>query len=168
MGHDGSDAFTEIKKRGGRTIAESEDSAVVYGMPAELVEKGRRKLGLGRGKNRRAAFNLGRHGKGKTMALVKAESNCKQPGPVPAEAAELRGARGRTWRTPRCGSPHDTPHARHRSLPDAAAKLVSRLKREQDAAVREAILNTLVRLNDPNGYQRAGRLPSQRRCGPAQ
>jgi two-component system chemotaxis response regulator CheB len=40
MGHDGSDAFTEIKKRGGRTIAESEDSAVVYGMPAELVKKG--------------------------------------------------------------------------------------------------------------------------------
>jgi len=40
MGHDGSDAFTEIKRRGGRTIAESEDSAVVYGMPAELVRKG--------------------------------------------------------------------------------------------------------------------------------
>ncbi|HZL49965.1 MAG TPA: chemotaxis-specific protein-glutamate methyltransferase CheB [Terracidiphilus sp.] len=40
MGHDGSDAFTEIKKRGGHTIAESEESAVVYGMPAELVRKG--------------------------------------------------------------------------------------------------------------------------------
>ncbi|HEY1159154.1 MAG TPA: chemotaxis-specific protein-glutamate methyltransferase CheB [Terracidiphilus sp.] len=40
MGHDGSDAFTEIRKRGGRTIAESEDSAVVWGMPAELVRKG--------------------------------------------------------------------------------------------------------------------------------
>jgi two-component system chemotaxis response regulator CheB len=40
MGNDGSDAFTEIKKRGGRTIAESEESAVVYGMPAELVDKG--------------------------------------------------------------------------------------------------------------------------------
>ena len=40
MGYDGSDAFTEIKKRGGRTIAESEDSAVVYGMPAELVNRG--------------------------------------------------------------------------------------------------------------------------------
>ena len=40
MGYDGSDAFTEIRKRGGRTIAESEDSAVVYGMPAELVNKG--------------------------------------------------------------------------------------------------------------------------------
>jgi len=40
MGSDGSDAFTEIKKRGGHTIAESEDSAVVYGMPAELVAKG--------------------------------------------------------------------------------------------------------------------------------
>jgi two-component system chemotaxis response regulator CheB len=40
MGYDGSDAFTEIKKRGGRTIAESEESAVVYGMPGELVSKG--------------------------------------------------------------------------------------------------------------------------------
>ncbi len=40
MGHDGSDAFTEIKRLGGRTVAESEASAVVYGMPAELVNKG--------------------------------------------------------------------------------------------------------------------------------
>jgi len=40
MGYDGADAFTEIKKRGGRTIAESEESAVVYGMPRELVERG--------------------------------------------------------------------------------------------------------------------------------
>jgi len=40
MGYDGSDAFTEIKKRGGRTIAESESSAVVFGMPAELIERG--------------------------------------------------------------------------------------------------------------------------------
>ena len=47
MGHDGSDAFTEIKKRGGRTIAESEDSAVVYGMPAELVKKSGATLVMG-------------------------------------------------------------------------------------------------------------------------
>lgn len=40
MGNDGSDAFTEIKKGGGRTIAESESSAVVFGMPAELIKKG--------------------------------------------------------------------------------------------------------------------------------
>ncbi|MDI1472378.1 MAG: chemotaxis response regulator protein-glutamate methylesterase [Thermodesulfovibrio sp.] len=40
MGHDGADAFTEIKKRGGKTIAESEDSAVVFGMPRELIERG--------------------------------------------------------------------------------------------------------------------------------
>jgi HEAT repeat protein len=32
----------------------------------------------------------------------------------------------------------------------AAKALVSRLKREEDAAVREAILNSLVRLNDPS------------------
>jgi two-component system chemotaxis response regulator CheB len=40
MGYDGADAFTEIKKQGGRTIAESEDSAVVFGMPNELIERG--------------------------------------------------------------------------------------------------------------------------------
>ncbi len=40
MGYDGADAFCEIKKRGGRTIAESEKSAVVFGMPAELIKRG--------------------------------------------------------------------------------------------------------------------------------
>ncbi len=40
MGYDGSDAFAEIKKRGGKTIAESESSCVVFGMPAELIKKG--------------------------------------------------------------------------------------------------------------------------------
>lgn len=39
MGHDGADAFAEIKQRGGRTIAESEASCVVFGMPRELIEK---------------------------------------------------------------------------------------------------------------------------------
>ncbi|MEI6209434.1 MAG: chemotaxis-specific protein-glutamate methyltransferase CheB [Desulfuromonadales bacterium] len=40
MGYDGADAFTNIKKQGGRTIAESEESAVVFGMPAELIKRG--------------------------------------------------------------------------------------------------------------------------------
>ena len=40
MGHDGADAFAEIARRGGRTIAESEESAVVFGMPAELIRRG--------------------------------------------------------------------------------------------------------------------------------
>jgi len=39
MGTDGADAFLEIKQRGGYTIAESEESAVVFGMPKELIEK---------------------------------------------------------------------------------------------------------------------------------
>lgn len=39
MGNDGSDVFTEIKKLGGQTIAESETTAVVFGMPRELIEK---------------------------------------------------------------------------------------------------------------------------------
>jgi two-component system chemotaxis response regulator CheB len=40
MGYDGADAFAEIARRGGRTIAESEASAVVFGMPAELIKRG--------------------------------------------------------------------------------------------------------------------------------
>ena len=40
MGYDGADAFTEIKRKGGRTIAESEESSVVFGMPAELIKRG--------------------------------------------------------------------------------------------------------------------------------
>jgi two-component system chemotaxis response regulator CheB len=40
MGNDGADSFTEIKQRGGKTIAESEETAVVFGMPAELINKG--------------------------------------------------------------------------------------------------------------------------------
>ena len=40
MGYDGADAFAEVRKRGGRTVAESKDTAVVFGMPAELIERG--------------------------------------------------------------------------------------------------------------------------------
>jgi two-component system chemotaxis response regulator CheB len=40
MGNDGAEAFSEIKKQGGRTIAESEESSVVFGMPAELIKRG--------------------------------------------------------------------------------------------------------------------------------
>ncbi len=40
MGYDGADAFAEIKRNGGKTIAESEESAVVFGMPAELIKRG--------------------------------------------------------------------------------------------------------------------------------
>lgn len=39
MGDDGADVFTAIARGGGRTIAESEQSAVVFGMPAELIRR---------------------------------------------------------------------------------------------------------------------------------
>lgn len=38
MGNDGTPAFCEIHAQGGKTIAESEESAVLYGMPKELIE----------------------------------------------------------------------------------------------------------------------------------
>lgn len=40
MGDDGADGLVEIRKRGGFTIAESEETAVVWGMPREAYERG--------------------------------------------------------------------------------------------------------------------------------
>jgi two-component system chemotaxis response regulator CheB len=40
MGRDGADALHQVNLRGGRTIAEAESSAVVWGMPGELVKSG--------------------------------------------------------------------------------------------------------------------------------
>jgi two-component system chemotaxis response regulator CheB len=40
MGSDGAPAMTRLKQDGGRTIAEAESSAVVWGMPGELVKHG--------------------------------------------------------------------------------------------------------------------------------
>lgn len=40
MGNDGAAAMAELRRQGGRTIAESEESAVVFGMPAELIRRG--------------------------------------------------------------------------------------------------------------------------------
>jgi two-component system chemotaxis response regulator CheB len=40
MGDDGADAMSELRAGGGRTIAESEETAVVWGMPGELVRRG--------------------------------------------------------------------------------------------------------------------------------
>lgn len=40
MGNDGKAGMVEIKNKGGYTIAESEDTAVVFGMPAESIKTG--------------------------------------------------------------------------------------------------------------------------------
>ncbi|MES2605702.1 MAG: chemotaxis-specific protein-glutamate methyltransferase CheB [Pseudomonadota bacterium] len=40
MGNDGAEAMTELHANGGQTIAESEETAVVWGMPGELVRAG--------------------------------------------------------------------------------------------------------------------------------
>ena len=40
MGDDGADSMTTLKQGGGRTIAESEATAVVFGMPHELIKRG--------------------------------------------------------------------------------------------------------------------------------
>jgi two-component system chemotaxis response regulator CheB len=40
MGDDGAEAMTQLHRNGGRTIAEAESTAVVFGMPGELVKRG--------------------------------------------------------------------------------------------------------------------------------
>ena len=40
MGDDGADAMVKIRKAGGITIAESEETACVFGMPREAIERG--------------------------------------------------------------------------------------------------------------------------------
>jgi two-component system chemotaxis response regulator CheB len=40
MGNDGAAAMTRLHAQGGRTVAEAEDTAVVWGMPGELVKQG--------------------------------------------------------------------------------------------------------------------------------
>jgi two-component system chemotaxis response regulator CheB len=40
MGRDGVDGLRAIRRAGGRTVAESEATAVVYGMPAAAVQAG--------------------------------------------------------------------------------------------------------------------------------
>jgi two-component system chemotaxis response regulator CheB len=40
MGNDGAAAMTELCRRGGRTIAESEATAIIWGMPGELARAG--------------------------------------------------------------------------------------------------------------------------------
>jgi two-component system chemotaxis response regulator CheB len=40
MGSDGAETMARLRESGGRTIAEAEESAVVWGMPGELVRRG--------------------------------------------------------------------------------------------------------------------------------
>ena len=40
MGRDGADAMARLRTKGGRTIAEAESTAVIWGMPGELVKNG--------------------------------------------------------------------------------------------------------------------------------
>jgi two-component system, chemotaxis family, protein-glutamate methylesterase/glutaminase len=40
MGNDGAEAMTLLRAKGGKTIAEAEETAVVWGMPGELVKAG--------------------------------------------------------------------------------------------------------------------------------
>jgi len=40
MGDDGAEAMVKIRRSGGYTIAESEETAIVFGMPQEAIARG--------------------------------------------------------------------------------------------------------------------------------
>ena len=40
MGDDGADSMVKIRQAGGYTIAESEETSIVFGMPAEAIKRG--------------------------------------------------------------------------------------------------------------------------------
>ena len=40
MGDDGAQSVRVVRERGGRTIAESSESAIIFGMPAEAIKTG--------------------------------------------------------------------------------------------------------------------------------
>ena len=63
MGNDGADAMTTLRKRGGRTIAEAESTAVVFGMPAELIRLGGADLVLPADAVARQLLGWSRHGR---------------------------------------------------------------------------------------------------------
>jgi two-component system chemotaxis response regulator CheB len=50
MGDDGASAMCELKRQGGRTIAQDEDSSVIWGMPGELFKRGGANLVLSAGR----------------------------------------------------------------------------------------------------------------------
>ena len=82
------------------------------------------------------------------MALVKRKATQSAEPGAPKEqrsCEELTAALEDAEATARRHAARDIVHCPH-----AASKLVSRLNCEQNAAVREAILNSLVRLNDPS------------------
>jgi two-component system chemotaxis response regulator CheB len=39
MGNDGAAAMSRLRQQGGRTVAESSETAIVFGMPQELIER---------------------------------------------------------------------------------------------------------------------------------
>jgi len=40
MGDDGSESIREVHEAGGKTIAESSETAIIFGMPAEAIRTG--------------------------------------------------------------------------------------------------------------------------------
>ena len=160
MGHDGADAMTRLRKQGGRTIAEAESTAVVWGMPGELVKNG--------------GAEIVRPLEDIAAAIIEWWSPCpslsatrqprrrrptSRPTTVPSHLAALRSPDAEArWSAARAlGRPRRG--GRRRSRAALAAETVPR--------VREAIMTALMRVGDEASVAGAAALPAFPGCGPA-
>jgi len=70
MGNDGAEAMKRLRQAGGHTIAEAESTAIVWGMPGELVKNGGGRKGAAAGGYR---WNDNRHGERPCRSLKATE-----------------------------------------------------------------------------------------------
>ena len=161
MGDDGAEAMTELHSAGARTIAESRESAVVFGMPAELIRRGGASAVL---PVEEVAGQL----------MIGSADGPRAPGPEAAPGAERRdGPRDGAGLIAALSNP-SADVRRWAALdlagnPDSVAPLAAQLAGEADQAVREAALNTLAGIGGPAVVEAlvpmyAARTPQSERC----
>ena len=136
MGNDGAEAMTRLRQGGGRTIAEAESTAVVWGMPGELVKNGGAELVRPLEDIAATIVDMV-----SPMPLVK--GGARRLGH--RAAISRRNGRRSTVPTPKADGARP---ARLRGQADAVPALAAALGRETVPRVREAIMTALMRIGD--------------------
>ena len=135
MGDDGAEAMARLHALGGRTIAEAEETAVVWGMPGELVEGRWRRLDAAAAANRASNCSNWCH----CMPLIRKHVD------KPASGRARPGA-GRFARRARQPTSAGLRRAPPRTSPRRCHALAQALAHESDPRVREAIFTGLARI----------------------
>ena len=140
MGGDGADAMTRLRQQGGRTIAEAESTAVVWGMPGELVKNGGAEFV-------RPVEDIA----GTVVEMVDARCPSLSADP-PLHRPQDHPRRMALPRTsPPCAAQTPSPLGAARALggrAEAVPALAAALGAEQIPRVREAIMTALMRVGD--------------------